>query len=232
MDDVRNLRQTGEVTLKAFNDQNEPITIDATQISNEPDPNMKKPINTVSITPNIKKRAPRRTVEESKSIEINPEDFIEKNNEKEEVHLDTIRDTAFTQLDATVKRKKDEYHEFVKKAMIDDQVNRERIADGIEEAPNEEIKYRPEDLPKEVTKDPNGKEVVVEDRDEIEDIEAELDIELNRSNDFESEINTTKTIASQIPDNIKLTEVDEEGTTGDEIKLYTKTTIIVKIFCN
>lgn len=222
MDDVRNLRQTGEVTLKAFNDQNEPITIDATQISNEPDPNMKKPINTVSITPNIKKRAPRRTVEESKSIEINPEDFIEKNNEKEEVHLDTIRDTAFTQLDATVKRKKDEYHEFVKKAMIDDQVNRERIADGIEEAPNEEIKYRPEDLPKEVTKDPNGKEVVVEDRDEIEDIEAELDIELNRSNDFESEINTTKTIASQIPDNIKLTEVDEEGTTGDEIKLYTK----------
>lgn len=200
MDDVRNLRPNEGISLQAFTNQSEPITIDATNISHEPDPNIKKPVNTVSITPNIKKRAPRRTVENSSKVEVNPEDFIEK--KEEEVHLDTIRDQAFTNLDAAVKRKKDEYHEFVKKAVIDDQINRERIAEGLEDAPTEEIKYRLTDLPKEVTKDPNAKDVEeIKEKDDIDEIEAELDDQLyNRNNLFNEssnndEIRTEKVVA-------------------------------------
>lgn len=115
---------------------------------------------------------------------------------------DTIRDNAFSDLDAMIKRKQQELQDFYEKAMIDDKINRERIQDGIEDVGGELV-YRIEDLPADVTKDPNSVYEQNKDTEElsktgIDDLEEELN-NIDDQASFEAESNYNKNIKISNP---------------------------------
>lgn len=154
--------------------------------------NRDKPINTVRINPNLKKK-PRRTVEKPSDVQqINPNDYIPKESKPQENFINTVQSNAMTQLDAAVRRKQQEFRDFVEYAENADKVNRERIENGLEEVEGE-IQYLPNDLPQNITKDPNpGKPEVVKEVENTEndDIEKDIENELN-SDDYKPSSNVT-----------------------------------------
>lgn len=85
---------------------------------------------------------------------VDPNSIIPK--KKEEKPVNTIQDNAMNLLDKAVRRKQEEFREFVEQATADDERNRERVQEGLDEI-NGEINYLPQDLPAEITKDPNAK---------------------------------------------------------------------------
>ena len=143
--------------------------------------------NTVRINPNFKKR-PRRTVERPSDVQqINPNDYIPKENKSQgQDFVRTVQSNAMSQLDAAVRRKQQEFRDFVNYAENADKINRERIDNGLEEV-NGEIQYLPSDLPQDITKDPNPvkvEEPITQEVYEDDDVEKDLEKELN-SNDIE-----------------------------------------------
>ena len=100
---------------------------------------------------------------------------------------DKMMADSFSALDKAVKRKKDEYHQFVEHAIAADKINRSRVEDGLEEAPKEEILYRLSDVDpsraeenKETPKRTVSDEGVVTSSGEyVDDMEKELEDELN-----------------------------------------------------
>ena len=90
--------------------------------------------NTVRINPNFKKR-PRRTVERPSDVQqINPNDYIPKENKSQgQDFVRTVQSNAMSQLDAAVRRKQQEFRDFVNYAENADKINRERIDNGLEE---------------------------------------------------------------------------------------------------
>ena len=107
--------------------------------------------------------------------------------DEEQSPKDKMMSDSFSALDKAVKRKKDEYHQFVEHAIAADKINRARVEDGIEEAPKEEILYRlsdvdPEraeenkDTPKRTVNDEGS---IASDGEYVDDMEKELEDELN-----------------------------------------------------
>ena len=107
--------------------------------------------------------------------------------EEEQSPKDKMMSDSFSALDKAVKRKKEEYHQFVEHAIAADKINRARVENGIEEAPKEEILYRlsdvdPEraeenrDTPKRTVNDEGS---IASDGEYVDDMEKELEDELN-----------------------------------------------------
>lgn len=152
---------------------------------------------TIKVNPNGRTRLPRRTITQSTDVNrINPNDFIKPAQQEEsKTMINTIQDSAVSMLDAAVKRKRQEFHDFVESATAADEANRERIKDGLDEI-NGEINYLPSDLPQSVTKDPHAGETddqpvhitksvngrLDDEDDYMDDVEADLNSELYEDN--------------------------------------------------
>ena len=181
--------------------------------------------NTVRINPNFKKR-PRRTVERPSDVQqINPNDYIPKNNKPQgQTFINTVQSNAMTQLDAAVKRKQQEFRDFVAYAENADKVNRERIDNGLEEV-NGEVQYLPSDLPQDITKDPNPvkqEEPKVQETFEDDDVEKDLERELN-SNDINFENSSIKVNSNPFEFDMKFSnpygkdfDIDEDNELDDD----------------
>ena len=137
----------------------------------------------IRIDPNLRKR-PRRTVERPSDVkQVNPNDFIRKEVRKEADFRTTMQENAMSQLDATVRRKQQEFHDFVKYAEEADKTNREKIDNGLEKIEGEvdympaEISQKEEEINKSKEKEEfSYSEPVVYEED---DVEKDLEMELN-----------------------------------------------------
>lgn len=145
----------------------------------------------IKINPNGK-RVPRRRVASSANSNmkaVNPDEIIEK---PEIPKAPTVEDIAMGELDRAVARKKAEYREFVERAIKDDEINRERVAAGLETV-NEEMQYIPDALHKPMKDEdrvdyiPEGSQI--EYYDEDEEFE-ELDEYLDDEEEFDNEISS------------------------------------------
>lgn len=199
---------------------------------------------TIKVNPNGRTRLPRRTISPTTDVnKINPNDFIKPTQQEEsKTMINTIQDSAVSMLDAAVKRKRQEFHDFVESATAADEANRERIKDGLDEI-NGEINYLPSDLPQSVTKDPHaGQENEqpvhitksidgkLDDEDSdyyMDDVETDLDSELSMNDDIDipheafDEVRTTSARINSDPfgfdgDYID-DEVEEETSEADEM---------------
>ena len=67
--------------------------------------------NNIRINPNFRKR-PRRTIDATSEIQqINPNDYIKKETKDEPSFIKTVQSNAMSQLDATVRRKQQEFQD-------------------------------------------------------------------------------------------------------------------------
>lgn len=157
------------------NQQPNEITIDGltgnTNTPVEPDNG-----NTFRISSNIKKRRPINSQQQSQNrpstserVTVNPSEVIPKQKKSSIPQQQHMRDTAMSQLEATVVRKKQEYRDFVHDALIADEENRARVEAGLEEVQGE-LQYLPDDIDKARTPE-------VED-DGLDDVERDLEEDL------------------------------------------------------
>ena len=167
----------------------------------------------IKISSNINHRPVRRSPEDIKVVNV--DELMPK--KESSVPVKSIRDDAFNELDKAVARKQKEYRNFVENATIADKINRERIADGLEKTPEKEVLYRIQDMPQEVTKDPDPVS------DEIKQYEAETeldDVEIDLENDLIGLDNPTASTHNIVIDNNPFDEVDidEDNASEEEIK--------------
>ena len=186
--DITNRPTTQTVSLDAVRRPNQNTTsvnINTTNGLSGVDEYENKPVNSIRINPNLKKK-PRRTIEKPSDVQrIDPNDFIQKDpKEESKDFVRTVQSTAMSQLDAAVNRKRQEFKEFIEYAERADKLNRERIDNGLEDIKGE-VSYLPNDLPQNITKDPNPKkeEIKVDKKDEIDDVEKDLEEELSMNNE-------------------------------------------------
>ena len=146
---------------------------------------------TIKVNPNGRTRLPRRTITQSTDVNrINPNDFIKPAQQEEsKTMINTIQDSAVSMLDAAVKRKRQEFHDFVESATAADEANRERIKDGLDEI-NGEINYLPSDLPQSVTKDPHAGETDEQPVHITKSVNGRLDDEDDYMDDVEADLNS------------------------------------------
>lgn len=141
-------------------------------------------------------------------------------DEKAQKPTDKVLSESFTALDTAVRRKKQEYHDFVDRAVEADKVNRDRIANGIEEAPTEEILYRlsdvdperaqkEEDIPTRAASDQGA---ITSNGEYIDDVEKDLEDELN--NDYYYDGNSYE------QDDVKANTVIGNSITANESPYY------------
>lgn len=171
-----------EELAKAKNKENNVIRVDTINMQNSTNMNTEesKP-NTIRISSNVKKKPmPRRNPDEVQILDadkvtnaVAPEKIAEPPSED-------LRGKLYDQVEATILRKKKEFKDFIESAEEADRINREKIADGIEESPSGELAYRITDLPMD-DRDPNKVEALKEkqltepDLDEVEiDLENDL----------------------------------------------------------
>lgn len=146
---------------------------------------------TIKVNPNGRTRLPRRTITQATDVNrINPNDFIKPTQQEEsKTMINTIQDNAVSMLDAAVKRKRQEFHDFVESATAADEANRERIKDGLDEI-NGEINYLPSDLPQSVTKDPHAGQTEEQPVHITKSVDGRLDDEDDYMDDVESDLNS------------------------------------------
>ena len=251
MDDVKDLQnvkiQPQTISLSAFkresNNENtsQNVVIDMVKHTDS----QQQPINTARVSSVPYRRPPQEHVlnnrtnktivtESDLNKELNPNGASPSPRDNKNFK-DTIRDNAFSDLDAMIKRKQQELQDFYEKAMIDDKINRERIQDGIEDVGGELV-YRVEDLPADVTKDPNSVYEQNKDTEElsktgIDDLEEELN-NIDDQASFEAESNYNRNIKISKPFEIETTDVDDdmesntieqveenESTSSDEVEV-------------
>ena len=136
----------------------------------------------------------RKTVDDVQIMSVEDlNEMMPKTEDKGPKTMDDIKDKAISALDDMIRRKQSEHKEFVAKAIEDDKINKERIRDGLEEAPISELKYQVQDLPKSITNDPSASEIV-NDKDSEDDSDIESDLELAdiELDDEENTVNTSK----------------------------------------
>jgi hypothetical protein len=162
MDNVRDLTPTQTVSLEDMQKQQQPadagVNINAINGLTGAAEEMptKRPV--IKVNPNSKTRMPRRTINaETTMNRVNPNDFIQPEAHETKTMARTIQDNAVSMLDSAVKRKQQEFRDFIETATAADEANREKVRDGLEEISGE-INYLPQDLPQSVTKDPGLKQ--------------------------------------------------------------------------
>lgn len=134
-------------------------------------------IGAVKLNSNIKRKPlNQRSASDVKIMTVEDLDQMVPKKEEDTPRLDALREKAYSALDEMVKRKQDEYKEFIQRAEEDDRLNKERIRDGLEEEPIAELKYRVQDLSSDVTHDPHAVEEKSKDEIDNELIESDIDI--------------------------------------------------------
>ena len=156
--------------------------------------------NNIRINPNFRKR-PRRTIDATSEIQqINPNDYIKKETKDEPSFIKTVQSNAMSQLDATVRRKQQEFQDFIKYAEEADKTNREKIDNGLEKIEGE-VNYMPIDYPQDVQSGSNNENVendVKYDNNayEEDDVEKDLEMDLKDTNTIDDNINISAKINS------------------------------------
>ena len=156
--------------------------------------------NNIRINPNFRKR-PRRTIDSTSEIQqINPNDYIKKETKDEPSFIKTVQSNAMSQLDATVRRKQQEFQDFIKYAEEADKTNREKIDNGLEKIEGE-VNYMPIDYPQDVQSGSNNENVendVKYDNNayEEDDVEKDLEMDLKDTNTIDDNINISAKINS------------------------------------
>ena len=156
--------------------------------------------NNIRINPNFRKR-PRRTIDATSEIQqINPNDYIKKETKDESSFIKTVQSNAMSQLDATVRRKQQEFQDFIKYAEEADKTNREKIDNGLEKIEGE-VNYMPIDYPQDTQNASNNENVendVKYDNNtyEEDDVEKDLEMDLKDTNTIDDNINISAKINS------------------------------------
>ena len=156
--------------------------------------------NNIRINPNFRKR-PRRTIDATSEIQqINPNDYIKKETKDEPSFIKTVQSNAMSQLDATVRRKQQEFQDFIKYAEEADKTNREKIDNGLEKIEGE-VNYMPIDYPQDTQNASNNENVendVKYDNNtyEEDDVEKDLEMDLKDTNTIDDNINISAKINS------------------------------------
>ena len=156
--------------------------------------------NNIRINPNFRKR-PRRTIDSTSEIQqINPNDYIKKETKDEPSFIKTVQSNAMSQLDATVRRKQQEFQDFIKYAEEADKTNREKIDNGLEKIEGE-VNYMPIDYPQDTQNASNNENVendVKYDNNtyEEDDVEKDLEMDLKDTNTIDDNINISAKINS------------------------------------
>lgn len=171
---------------------NKEITVDAVHMEHIDQPNNTENTKSIKISSNVSRKRPvRRSAEDVKIVDV--DELVQKPTNK--MPVKDIRSEAMDALDKAVARKQKEYRDFVENATMSDKLNRERIADGLEEAPEKEISYRIQDLPQEITKDPNPiseEEKRLEEDSMMDDVEIDLENELIGIDDQEESFHPSR----------------------------------------
>lgn len=150
----------------------------------------------------------RKTVDDVQIMSVEDlNEMMPKTEDKGPKTMEGVKEKAISALDGMIKRKQSEYEEFVANAIKDDKINKERIRDGLEEAPTSELKYQVQDLPKSITNDPSASETV-DDKDSEDDSDIESDLELADIDldDEEDKVNTSKVTIKLDEDILDLNE--------------------------
>lgn len=156
--------------------------------------------NNIRINPNFRKR-PRRTIDATSEIQqINPNDYIKKETKDEPSFIKTVQSNAMSQLDAAVRRKQQEFQDFIKYAEEADKTNREKIDNGLEKIEGE-VNYMPIDYPQDTQNTSNNENVendVKYDNNayEEDDVEKDLEMDLKDTNTIDDNINISAKINS------------------------------------
>ena len=156
--------------------------------------------NNIRINPNFRKR-PRRTIDATSEIQqINPNDYIKKETKDEPSFIKTVQSNAMSQLDAAVRRKQQEFQDFIKYAEEADKTNREKIDNGLEKIEGE-VNYMPIDYPQDTQNASNNENVendVKYDNNtyEEDDVEKDLEMDLKDTNTIDDNINISAKINS------------------------------------
>ena len=227
MDNVHDLKRTANdimqdtrnqqpITLSAIgrNTYQQPaVSINATNgLQGVQDSDDNRDHQVVRINPNpAKRKVARRTIENPEDLNrIDPNEVIPHQDNKPK--STTIQDRAMSQLAAAVERKQNEYREFVKAALADDEENRERVEAGIETV-NGEMQYMPNNL---YTPIPEDQKVTPMDQ---EDIDKDLGVDYDDSG-FGVDSDFNPTVKTRIDDfigsNAEYDSSDEEEIESDD----------------
>ena len=224
MNDVKDLNMsnivktppTQTISLNTVNNNKQNIDINTTNgVSGISSDNNS---NNIRINPNLKKR-PRRTIENPSEIkQINPNDYIKKEVKEGSNFIKTVQSNAMSQLDDTVRRKQQEFRDFIRYAEEADKNNREKIDNGLEKVEGE-VNYMPIDYPsKENQNDNSSDEIVGNDEDygienntkyEDDDVEKDLEMDLREESNY---INSNMDISAKINSNPFNVEEDDNFT--------------------
>ena len=156
--------------------------------------------NNIRINPNFRKR-PRRTIDATSEIQqINPNDYIKKETKDEPSFIKTVQSNAMSQLDAAVRRKQQEFQDFIKYAEEADKTNREKIDNGLEKIEGE-VNYMPIDYPQDTQNASNNENVENDvkyenNTYEEDDVEKDLEMDLKDTNTIDDNINISAKINS------------------------------------
>nr|DAK74493.1 MAG TPA: hypothetical protein [Caudoviricetes sp.] len=196
-------------------------TIDLTAHTSNPAPVEKLQQETVQLNQPLKRKAApsRKSVEDIQIMSADDLDAMmpTKKEEGPKGGMDAMRDKAFSALDDMVKRKQKEYTDFIEKAVEDDKLNKERIKDGLDDAPTSELKYQIQDLPKDITNDPNSKAEESSNDNDDSDIENELEIADIESDDVYDKPASSKAKIVLDEDILELDDDDnDEDMTAEE----------------
>lgn len=204
------------ISLSALANESAAISIDATNGLTgvpEEDPNDRQAI---SINPRRKIRKHRSTIDPNSSDihQVNPDDYIEK---PKQAHMETPADRAMALLATHVQKKQEEYKQFVKDALEDDQINRAQVEAGLETV-GDEIQYMPDEL--HVPMDESEKVISNIDYDEdvdddvpMPDFDEEDDFQYEDAEDFDDlEVDTDLSIYNPFS-----MDYDEEDDDNDMI---------------
>ena len=161
------------------NDENNVIRVDTINMQNSTNINTEenKP-NTIRISSNVKKKPmPRRSPDEVEILDADKVTSAVAPEKVAEPPSEDLRGKLYDQVEATILRKKKEFKDFIESAEEADRLNREKIADGIEDGPSGELTYRITDLPMD-DRDPNKAKALEEKQLTEPDLdEVEIDLE-------------------------------------------------------
>lgn len=214
----------GVIDLTKMNSEQN-VVIDLTRLNSEDAVQRKENIqSTQSNQPIRRKVSPTRKTADD--VQIMSAEDLDAMMPKEEVKgpktMEDVKDKAISALDNMIKRKQSEYEEFVAKAIEDDKLNKEKIKDGLEEAPSNELKYQVQDLPKSITNDPSAPDVV--ENENADDDDIEMDLELDTFEDDEDNDHNSSKVSIKLDEDIL--ELDDDDIEDVDLDDETKTTHI------
>ena len=152
VNDLLNTTPTQTISLNTLKNNNGTPSINIDATNKDAMQNQSSNTNNVSISfsANRLKRRTRISADQAANpvTEVNPNDIIPT---KVEEAGPNVREIALGQLDAAVKRKKDEYNQFIEKALEMDKENRIKIDAGLEKIEGE-VDYIPPQVEEEIKK--------------------------------------------------------------------------------